>query len=297
MSLQHRASSVVQPALDELKKRRNPDGGFSLLLNNPSRPDVTAWALLALRSCGETGALVVEAGDYLKAYQQENGSVLMAEEESAAVWITYVAAWAWQGMPEFEVCAKKALNYILSISGNWSYINAWGMAHDQSLKGWPWVAGTSSWVDSTALALLALRSAGLEGHGRYVEGIKLLKNRELPSGGWNCGNTIVYGTELRPTPESTAMALTLLDIRNARHVSSVQLLRQYLRPATGPLTLAWGLMAIGTKKDLPVLEQVLVEQQRDYCQTEWLSLLCMAWSFLTLSQGANVLGFPREGRL
>lgn len=221
----------------------------------------------------------------------------MARDEPSVVWVSYIAAWAWQGLAGFESCREKALAYILSISGNWRYINAWGLGHNQSLKGWPWIEGTSSWVDSTALALLALRAAGRDKHERYREGIRLLKDRELPSGGWNCGNTIVYGTELRPTPESTAMALSLLDIRDKKHHSSVEQLRQCLRPGTGPLTLAWSLMAIGTKQDLPVLEQALRVQQNDFCQTEWLSLLCMSWSLLVLSEDSGILGFPGEGRV
>jgi hypothetical protein len=289
---------AVLAALDELKRRRNPDGGFAIVSGEKSRPDATAWALLALRSCGMAEDVLDTAGSYLKSFQHKDGRVVLAHDEAAVIWVSYVAAWAWQGLPSLKAAQEQALAFILSVSGRWSRFNAWGMAHNQSLKGWCWVDGTSSWVDSTVLALLALRAAGLEKHSRYVEGIELLKDRELPSGGWNCGNTIVYGTELRPTSESTGMAMALLDCRDSIHASSVKQLRHFIRKETGPLTLGWALLAIGTEKDLPVLDQALmIQQKKHFCQTEWLGLLCMAWAVLSSEKAADILGFPKGNRV
>ena len=36
----------------------------------------------------------------------------------------------------------------------------------------------------------------------------MMLDRQLPHGGWNYGNTYVFGRELRPMPESTGAALT-----------------------------------------------------------------------------------------
>ena len=38
----------------------------------------------------------------------------------------------------------------------------------------------------------------------------MIANRQLPSGGWNYGNTTVFGVELDPTPEGTGPALAAL---------------------------------------------------------------------------------------
>ncbi len=84
------------------------------------------------------------------------------------------------------------------------------MGHDSTLVGWPWVAGTHSWVEPTALAVLALKSAGQGDHPRTREGVRVLHDRLLPSGGCNCGNTIVFGQELLPHIQPTGLALLAL---------------------------------------------------------------------------------------
>lgn len=123
----------------------------------------------------------------------------------------------------------------------------------------------------------------------------MLEDRELPSGGWNYGNTVVYGTELRHTPESTGMALSILNSKHARHTKSVNVLRGYLNKETNALSLAWALISLGTESDIPLLEEVMPKNVADpLCQTEWLSLLCVAWSVLSNFSTARDLGLLRD---
>ena len=82
--------------------------------------------------------------------------------------------------------------------------------HDTSIVGWPWTSGTHSWVEPTALAVLALRREGLGTHVRVQEGIRLLRDRAIVTGGWNCGNKSTYGRALRPYPATTGLALLAL---------------------------------------------------------------------------------------
>ncbi len=72
------------------------------------------------------------------------------------------------------------------------------------------MAGTHSWVEPTAINVLALRSAGQAGHPRCREAVKLLLDRQLPEGGWNYGNTTVLGHVLRPQVQPTGLALAAL---------------------------------------------------------------------------------------
>jgi hypothetical protein len=69
------------------------------------------------------------------------------------------------------------------------------------------VAGTHSWIEPTALGVIALKAAGHERHERVQEAIRMILDRQLPHGGWNYGNTFVFGRELRPMPESSGAAL------------------------------------------------------------------------------------------
>ena len=68
--------------------------------------------------------------------------------------------------------------------------------HDSTAVGWPWVEGTHSWVEPTAMAILALCREGLSGHSRVEAGIHLFLDRSLNRGGWNFGNPAVFGREL-----------------------------------------------------------------------------------------------------
>ena len=51
---------------------------------------------------------------------------------------------------------------------------------------------------------------GLADHPRVKAGIKLILDRALDAGGWNYGNKSVFGTELRPQPGPTGLALLAL---------------------------------------------------------------------------------------
>jgi len=84
------------------------------------------------------------------------------------------------------------------------------MGHDTTLQAWPWVEGTHSWIEPTAIGLLALKSSGLAGHPRCREAVRLVLDRMLPSGGWNQGNKIVLDRVLRPQIQPTGLALAAL---------------------------------------------------------------------------------------
>ena len=96
------------------------------------------------------------------------------------------------------------------------------------------MSGTHSWVEPTAINVLALRSADQAGHPRCREAVKLLLDRQLPEGGWNYGNTTVLGHVLRPQVQPTGLALAALagetDIRPKVH-RSLDLLGQTLSRA------------------------------------------------------------------
>ena len=84
------------------------------------------------------------------------------------------------------------------------------LGHDSTLIGWPWVEGTHSWIEPTAWAVLALKSAGLSQHPRTREAIRLLIDRLLPDGGCNFGNTVVLGQQLLPHLQSSGICLLAL---------------------------------------------------------------------------------------
>ena len=118
---------------------------------------------------------------------------------------------------------------------------------DPSKSGWPWVPGTVSWVAPTALAMLAFRAWRRESP-RVAAGSEMLIDRACVRGGWNAGNSVVFGVELDPHPDFTAMAaLALQDLAQGRDVivhRSLDYLVTRLQTSQSPYSLAWAAMAL-----------------------------------------------------
>jgi hypothetical protein len=121
------------------------------------------------------------------------------------------------------------------------------------LVGWPWVAGTHSWVEPTAYAVLALRAAGKSEHARVREAVELILDRALPEGGWNYGNRRIFDNVLRPFPATTGVALAGLikEPRDDRIDVAIDYLGRALQRVRAPLSLAWGLIGLRAWKAQP----------------------------------------------
>jgi hypothetical protein len=121
------------------------------------------------------------------------------------------------------------------------------MGHDSKLVGWPWALGTHSWVEPTALAVLALKSAGHADHPRTREAVRLLQDRLLPDGGCNYGNTTVLGQMLRPHIQPTALSLLALHGESdaeGRIGRSLDYLQSAIHEDTATASLAYAVWAL-----------------------------------------------------
>ena len=159
------------------------------------------------------------------------------------------------------------------------------MAHDTTIIGWPWIADTHSWVIPTSMAITALQISGIENHERITQGVLMLLNRQLPHGGWNSGNTLVFGKELLPLPECTGIALQALAGNTERHSiqKSLDYLLEELPRLHTPISLGWtllGLSAWGLKPpNTDELVQTSLQLQKrhgPYSLPSLVILLCAA---------------------
>lgn len=142
----------------------------------------------------------------LRDAQLPDGSIGVLLDEHGPFWTTALASLAWRrfyiawpqspAAPNFQAAEERAVAYLLSSRGE-KVDYSENVGHDTQLVGWPWVLGTHSWVEPTAMAVLALRHAGLGTHPRTLEACHLLADRWLPDGGANYGNTFVLGQQLR----------------------------------------------------------------------------------------------------
>lgn len=205
---------------------QNSDGGWGFQPGASSRVESTCWALHALNGQGrEFGAHVNRGREFLRAVQRTDGSWPAMADGSEGSWVTSLACWVLLADQQSWPMVKAGLHWTCS---DWPrdsapllrFLRKLTTARNDapmndSLRGWGWTPRTSSWVEPTAYALLALQKAPLDllprnAHRRQALGEALLYDRMCPGGGWNCGNPMVYGVAGEPLVIPTAWALLAL---------------------------------------------------------------------------------------
>ncbi len=261
-------------------------GGFANRPGEDDRPDATAWAVAALRASGSNPVLVGPACTRLAGNQQPDGRVCVSPQNPEAWWPTPLAVMAWQGISRFDDSRSRALDFLLNSSGrHWARARDNVVGHDPSLKGWSYIEGTHSWVVPTSLTLLALKASMLGGHERAVQAVAMLLDRRLPSGGWNYGNTKIFGRDLYAMPDTTGMALDALSGLVSREdvESGLACMKSQVRDVRTPLSLSWGLLGLGAWGERPADARAMLseswEQRRFFGEydTATVGLMTAAW--------------------
>lgn len=274
----------IEQYISVLYQRTLADGGFASQPGASYRPDATAWAITALAGTNAQTNLIDAARTRLAADIRGDGRVSISPEHPESFWPTPLAILAWHGSSKHRGPLQVAARFLLSERGASPLTGKTAFPPPPS-DGWPWIAGTHTWVEPTALALLALRIAGYGGHQRCREGEEMLMERQLPHGGWNIGSTVVYGQELRPQPDATGLALAALAGRvpHAEVKGSIEYLRGRLVELRTPLSLAWGLLGLGAWGEQPeaarrwVNESLALQKKYGSYDTTLLALLVLAY--------------------
>ena len=236
------------PYLELFPSVQLPTGGYPYHSGETARPDATAWTIILMSACEFADESCARGRAYLRSLQATNGSISIAPSHPDASWPTSLAILAWQGDSSSHKAQSLATNYLLTFTGqHFPNPDPSIIGHDTAILGWPWIAHTHSWVVPTALALMALQEVGFGNHPRIIEGHLMLVNRQLTNGGWNFGSTTVFGRELHPLPECTAIALQALagtiSIREIER--SLNYLLKELPHLRTPLSLGWALLGLG----------------------------------------------------
>ena len=215
----------------------------------------TVWAALALHAVQpDEKAIIADALEWLSDQQQSDGRIGVTEKLDQPAWTTALACLAWNLCGEanadrFGKQSQSALQWLINLRGQEIDPKAAGFAYDTRLIGWPWVAGTNSWLEPTAYAILAMNCGphSLEAsRPRVDEGVRLLLDRAVPSGGWNYGNPQALGNGLRAFTDTTGIALCALAGGLATQAISgaIEFLSAELPRVRAPLSLSWGLMGL-----------------------------------------------------
>jgi hypothetical protein len=206
--------------IDDARRRllglRRASGAWSYRPGTAMAVEPSAMAGLALMATdpsadGPGRAVALESARWLASIRRPDGSTGVTVDLPEPGWPTPLALLLWAALGGFEAERASAVRWLLAIRGHVvPRVENDPVGHDGMLVGWPWVPGTHSWVEPTCLALLAMGREGLSGHPRAREGVRVLVDRAIPGGGWNVGNSLVFGTRLRPSPGPSGLALLAL---------------------------------------------------------------------------------------
>ncbi|MBI4790884.1 MAG: terpene cyclase/mutase family protein [Chloroflexi bacterium] len=237
-----------------LVRAQNSDGGWGYRVGGMSYVQPTAAALLAFADPNR--AACGRARDFLLSLQHADGGWGIAAIDDESGWMT---AWAMLGLtafPDAQVAVANGASWLLASEGTRvtdpaARAQAQQMFRiDSTLRGWPWQTYDAAWVHPTALAILALVSAGRSDHARIRQGVEYLLDRAVQSGGWNVGNPQMIDKPVPATIQDTAIALLALRAvgrtrDEPRIAQGLEFLQRAVAAVKTPAELAWGAYALG----------------------------------------------------
>jgi hypothetical protein len=298
--------------VDRLLQIRNSDGGWGFLSGAESRVEPTAWALIAIANDAaeqshESLDAALRARRFLLAAQLADGSWPSATGQTQGSWATSLACWALRDDAQSQDAADRGMRWLVEqfpreksfwlrmlrrLAGA-SRVSA----QSDSFYGWSWTAGTSSWVEPTAYACLALRGAKNlrnAAQKRLQIAERMLYDRMCPGGGWNAGNPKVYGVAGLPEIGPTAWAL--LALRNhadrRENQQSLAWLEQNWNRVPSPAAAALSCIALRAhgRPATEIHDAIRTATQAGDAneQTLW-NVPALAWCALALSENQNWL--------
>ena len=252
------ARSADVPAIETtLLQRQLPSGGWSFFRSEQASVEATCLAGLALRSASHGNA--VSTVRFLKKAQLSGGGWPAFQGDSEAAWTTALALCALTMLNEISETSDKALSWLLESRGKeghwfwrWKFKTAdRNVRFDPDKYGWPWISGSASWVIPTAFSVIAIKQFTVCNRSDASEkrirlGVEMLLDRACVGGGWNSGNSVVYGVPLRPHVEATAIALLALhdEQRTEMIQKSLSWLRQNAASVDSVSSLAWCILTL-----------------------------------------------------
>jgi hypothetical protein len=296
---------MIAEATNLLLSGQNADGGWGAVVGKKSNTEATALALLAVKSVAKAPAepAAQKAENWLIERQNDDGSWPLNESLKVPSWSTALAMIALSDSADARDQLVKAGNWALQQEGSKPGILAQlilalsfqkkAVHLNEDLVGWSWTPVTFSWVEPTSYFLIALKKLRRNLTGKVVDdriqqGELMIYDRMCDSGGWNYGNSSVYGDRLWPYPDITAVALIALQEHRERKENQLSLraLEEMVKATGSGLALSWGLIGLSLYgRDGSELKKQLGER---FAKTKFLGEhKPIALSILAMTNGAQ----------
>jgi hypothetical protein len=248
---------------DALLAAQNRDGGWGASAGGSSSTEATAIGVMAIAAVGRDSLRprVDDGLSWLGRVQKADGGWAPTPAVESSSWSTAPAVIAfanlaptadagvrgWQWLVEHEGAGLGWLGWVL-----WKLFARMRVTElNPDLKGWPWIPGAFSWVEPTALGLIALKKlrparGNAKAAGRIQQGELMIYDRMCEGGGWNYGNSKTLGEALQPFPDTTALALLALSDHRERPANqqSLEALQRTMRGVQSGLALALAILCL-----------------------------------------------------
>ena len=240
-----------------LTQRHLPSGGWSFLGAQQTSIEVTCLSALAV--AWETGEPIASVIQFLLHAQRSDGGWPSFDGDQESSWTTALVLCALTAANDTSDARARALGWLLAERGKeghwfwrWKFKTAdRNVRFDPDKYGWPWCPGTCSWVIPTAFSVIAIKQFTVCNRSAVSErrihlGVEMLLDRACVGGGWNAGNSVVYGVPLGPHVEATAIALLALQDEPRGEVieRSLQWLRRQAPTVESISSLAWCILSL-----------------------------------------------------
>jgi hypothetical protein len=252
---------VIPGLIEHLRATQNPDGGWGSVRGRASNTETTSFATLALNSRSADARTAADRGlQWLRQRQLPDGSWPLHAGSQTGSWMTALAVTCLAACGAAADHAARGAAWLVEHHRGRTLGFLPSMLYrvipdrmpvkmNPELKGWSWTPNEFSWVEPTAYALIALKKLGHRSGAapaRIAEAERMLDDRTCADGGWNYGNSWVYGEAIPAYLETTAITLIALQDRRGdeRNQRGQAALERMLREAMSGLALSWSILCL-----------------------------------------------------